>query len=180
MTPIDPLRQARLLEPHWYALRTRARAEKQVELFLERAGFETFLPLLEEDRQWADRTKRVAFPLFSGYTFARFRLGEMSRVVRTPGLFLVVSERGAPVPVREEELAAVRCLAQGVAVTGEPPEPVDWLAPGTPVEVVEGPFRGLRGFLVEVRSRSRVAVRLEAIRMALSVELDRGSLREVA
>ncbi|MDA0330146.1 MAG: hypothetical protein O2958_14215 [Gemmatimonadetes bacterium] len=109
-------------------------------------------------------------------SFARFGLGEMPRVVRTPGLFQVVSERGAPVPVREEELAAVRCLAQGVAVTGELPEPVDWLAPGTSVEVVEGPFRGLRGFLVEVRSRTRLAVRLEAIRMALSVELDRGSL----
>jgi len=145
--------ETRSREPHWYACRTRARAEKQVDQLLELAGFETFLPLLVQERQWADRKKRVGFPLFPGYTFARFRMGELPRVVRTRGLFTVVSEKGYPAPVREEELEAVRRFVHALAATGHPPEP---------------------------RGRARVAVRLSAIRLAVTGEMDRRVLREVA
>ena len=168
------------LEPHWYACRTRARAEKQVDRLLDRAGLETYLPLVERERQWADRKKRVAFPLFPGYTFARFCLGVYGDVVRTVGLVAVLGGRTGPIPVREEELEAVRRFAGGIEATGQLPEALDWLEPGTPVQVIEGPFRGMRGFLVEVRGRTRVAVRLSALRMAMSVELDRSSLRLIA
>jgi hypothetical protein len=64
--------------------------------------------------------------------------------------------------------------------TGQVPEPVDYLEPGTPIEVREGPFRGMRGVLLDGRGTARVAVRLSAIRMALSVVLDRSSLRPIA
>ena len=147
---------------------------------LERAGVETYLPLVERERQWADRKKRVAFPLFPGYTFARFCLGDFGDVVRTVGLVAVLGGRTGPIPVREEELETVRRFAGGIEATGQLPEALDWLEPGTPVQVIEGPFRGMRGFLVEVRGRTRVAVRLSAIRMVMSVELPRESLHRVA
>ena len=79
------------LESHWYACRTRARAEKQVSRLLEGAGVENYLPLVELERKWADRTKRVGFPLFSGYTFARFPLKDLVEVVMTPGCLLYTS-----------------------------------------------------------------------------------------
>lgn len=168
------------LEPHWYACRTRARAEKQVDRLLERGGFETYLPLVEQERQWADRKKRVGFPLFPGYTFARFVLWQTLEVVSTPGVVTVVGGVACPDPVRAEELEAVRRLAQGVETTGQAPQPTDWLEPGTPIQVMEGPFKGMRGLLLEVRGGCRVAVRLSAIRMALSVELDAACLKKVA
>ena len=37
-------------EAHWYACRTRARAEKQVDRLLEGAGVESYLPLVELER----------------------------------------------------------------------------------------------------------------------------------
>ncbi len=166
-------------QPLWYACRTRARAEKQVDRLLERTGLETYLPLVERERQWADRKKRVGFPLFPGYTFARFGLGQFLEVVQTPGLVEVVGGRQRPTPVREEELEAVRRFAQGVEETGLVPEPADWLEPGTPVLVVCGPFQGMRGHLVEVRGRSRVVVRLTAIRLAVGVEMAREHVRRV-
>ena len=167
-------------EPRWYACRTRARAEKQVDRLLDRAGLETYLPLMERERQWADRKKQVAFPLFPGYTFARFSLGDFGVVVRTVGLVAVLGGRTGPMPVREEELEAVRRFTEGIKATGQVPEALDWLEPGTPVQVIEGPFRGMRGFLVGVRGRTRVAVRLSAIRMVMSVELPLASLNRVA
>lgn len=167
-------------ETHWYACRTRARAEKQVDRLLERVGVESYLPLVELERKWADRTKRVKFPLFSGYTFARFPLGRLLEVVRTPGLVMVVSENGAPAPIREVEMESVRRFVMGVEGTGEAPVPEDWWEPGTPILVRQGPFRGMRGCLLESRGRRRVAVKLDALKMAFSVEMGLEDLERVA
>jgi len=171
-----------VLEPHWYACRTKARAEKQVDSRLERSGFETYLPLIEQIHQWADRKKRVALPLFPGYTFARFTLADTLQVVQTPGLVNVLSGsgRGYPTPVGEDELESVRIMADGISQTGEEPEPTTWIENGTPVHVLEGPFRGMQGVLLEVRGRSRVSVQLTGIQIGMSVEIDSASLRPLA
>jgi transcription antitermination factor NusG len=179
---LSPIQQAATphvlsLEPRWYACRTRARAEKQVDRLLFRRGLQSYLPLVEREQQWADRKKRVEFPLFPGYLFARFPMARFLEVVETAGLVGVVGGRARPTPVREEELEAVRRFVMGIETTGLIPEPVDWLEPGVPVQVMGGPFQGMRGTLLETRGRGRVAVRLTAIRMALSVELDRASLK---
>lgn len=175
-----PRLAALAFEPRWYALRTRARAEKQVDRLLGRSGVERYLPLVEVERSWSDRTVRVGFPLFPGYTFARFDAEGYGEVIRTPGVVEVVGGSSGPVPVRAEELEEVRRLAAGVERAGQPPELLDWWEVGTRVEVTSGPFRGMRGELVEVRGRSRLAVRITAIRLAASVELDPGSVRKVA
>lgn len=165
---------------HWYACRTRARAEKQVDRLLTRAGVESYLPLVELERQWADRTKRVGFPLFPGYTFARFPRKHLLEVVQTPGLVMVVSENGLPAPIRDEEMESVRRFVMGQQETGAPPTPEPWWEPGTPILVKEGPFKGMRGYLMESRGRRRVAVKLDALKMAFSVELDTRDLEKVA
>lgn len=163
--------------PHWFACCTRARAEKRVDRYLAGSGIEAYLPLIERERRWADRRKRVALPLFPGYIFARFRMTEMGDVFRAPGLVSVVRVAGYPTPVREEELESVRALVEGANRTGVEPQPSEWLVVGQRVRVVEGPFRGMRGTLVQGRGRGRVVVRLGAIRQAVGVEMDRRVLR---
>ena len=63
---------------HWYALRTRSRHEKVTSAYLERRGFEVFLPLVDRIRQWKDRRVHVQFPLFPGYCF--IRCGEVKQL----------------------------------------------------------------------------------------------------
>ena len=161
----------------WYACRTRSRAEKKVDGRLAGAGFETYLPLLERRRQWADRMKRVPFPLFPGYVFARFDLTRLHDILVTPGLVTVVRVSGYPTPVREGELDSVRILVEGANQTGVLPTPSDYLEPGQEVVVTDGPFQGMRCTLLELRGATRVAVRLTAIRQAVGVEMDRRLLR---
>ena len=171
MNPFDEL--------HWYACRTRSRAEKQVDRLLAGLGCETYLPLIMRERRWADRKKRVAFPLFTGYTFARFQLHKFEEIIQTPGLVRVLSStgRGYPTPVDEGELESVRRLVEGIEETGSTAEPADWAQPGVPVEVIEGPFQGMFGTLLERRGQARVAVGLSAINVAVSVQVDISSLR---
>jgi len=163
--------------PRWYACKTRGRAEKKVAQRLAGAGLEPYLPLLAQERQWADRVKTVEVPLFPGYVFARFDLTRLHDVLVTPGLATVVRLDGHPTPVRQEELDAIRRLVAGANESGVYPTAADYLEPGQAVVVESGPFEGMRGVLAEERGAARVIVRLSAIRQAVSVEMDRGLLR---
>ena len=161
----------------WYACHTKSRAEKKVEQQLSGAGFEAYLPVVEKERQWADRKKTVAFPLFPGYLFARFRLTELDEVLGLPGVASVLRPNGYPTPVRDEEFASLRRFVDGVKETGARPSPWDFFEPGQGVVVVSGPFEGMVGVMVEDRGSARVMVRIAALRLATSVELDPAVLR---
>jgi len=102
----------------WYALRTRSRHEKRVQDQLQARGIEPFLPLVERWRQWKDRRKLVAFPLFSGYCFARFSLTERVAVPSTLGVVQIVGNQEGPIPVAEAEVEAVVLLMGGPNLFG--------------------------------------------------------------
>src|SRR2546426_5192770 len=74
----------------WYACRTRPRAEKQAGRLLRLRGVESYVPLFEQVQQWTDRKKRVGFPLFPGYVFARFSAARVHEVLRTPGVVTII------------------------------------------------------------------------------------------
>jgi transcriptional antiterminator NusG len=164
----------------WYACSTRPRAEKRAGQLLKLRGVESYVPLLERERQWSDRKKRVGFPLFPGYVFAQFSLAMVHDVLGTPGLVTIVRNDGNPAPVRSDELEAVRVLVACVNAGNAPPEPAEFLQAGQEVIVAQGAFSGIRGVLVEDRGRTRVVIRLSALRRALSVELPREILRAAA
>lgn len=166
-----------LRSPRWYALRTRARAEKRVDGLLREVGLEAYPALVTVKRQWSDRVQPVGLPLFPGYVFARFALEDIGVALARPGVVHVIRQRGVPAPLRDEEMEAVRQLAEGVTATGELPSDEDFLAVGDPVVVAEGPFQGMEGVLVEARGRTRFVVRIPAIRQARGVELPKDLLR---
>ena len=110
LTDRDPAPPELYERPHWYACHTRSRAEKRVERMLADAGVEAYLPLIELERKWKDRSKKVPFPLFPSYVFARFQLGDIHRVLKIPGVASVLRPNGYATPIREEEIESVRCL----------------------------------------------------------------------
>jgi transcription antitermination factor NusG len=153
---------------HWYALRTRSRHEKHVREQLETRGIEPFLPLVERWRQWKDRRKRVAFPLFPGYCFARFPLSQRVAVLATQGVVQILGNRDGPVPVPDAEIEAVRRLVESTL----PYDPHPYLTEGMQVEVIRGPLAGLRGLLLRKGARARLVIGVRLIQQGASVELD--------
>jgi transcriptional antiterminator NusG len=152
----------------WYALRTRSRHEKRVREQLEAHGIEPFLPLVERWRQWKDRRKKVAFPLFPGYCFARFPLSQRVVVVSTQGVVQILGNQEGPVPVPEAEIEAVRRLVESTL----PYDPYPYLTEGMQVEVIRGPLSGLRGLLLRKGARARLVIGVALIHQGASVELD--------
>lgn len=154
--------------PEWYALRTRSRHEKLVRDQLTAKGIEPFLPLVERWRQWKDRRKQVAFPLFPGYCFARFSLSARRTVLLVHGVVQIIGNRDGPLPVPEAEIESVRRLVTSTL----PYDPHPYLHEGMWVEVIRGPLAGLRGVLLRKGARARLVISVSLIQQAASVELD--------
>jgi transcription antitermination factor NusG len=162
--------------PRWYALRTRSRHEKHVQEQLAAKGIEPFLPLVERWSRWKDRRKRVAFPLFPGYCFARFPLAERVAVLSARGVVQILGTQDGPVPVPDPEIEAVRRLVTSTL----PYDPHPYLQEGMLVEVVRGPLAGLQGVLLRKGARARLVIGVRLIRQGASVELDALDVRPVS
>src|ERR1700694_5226340 len=72
----------------WYAIRAKARHEKIVCNQLETDGFDSYLPTIQQFRQWTDRRKLIDFPLFPGYVFVRIRefASQKTQILRKDGV----------------------------------------------------------------------------------------------
>jgi transcription antitermination factor NusG len=154
--------------PQWYAVRTRSRHEKRVREQLAARGIEPFLPLVERWRQWKDRRKQVAFPLFPGYCFARFPQSMRLAVLTAQGVVEILGNHAGPIPVPESEIEAVRRLVESTL----PYDPHPYLQEGMRVEVIRGPLAGVRGVLIRKGARARLVIGVTLIHQAASVELD--------
>jgi transcription termination/antitermination protein NusG len=166
-------------EPHWYACYTRARHEKQVEAQLKQRGLDSYLPLVQQVRQWSDRKKAVQFPLFPSYVFGRFTLGEVHAVLTTPGVSTIVRANGYPTPIPIGDLENVRRFVAAIAELGLDPDPRPFLTEGQWVRVLEGPFEGVEGVVVERRGRKRVLVGLAAIGQGMEIDIDTRLLKPI-
>lgn len=166
-------------EARWYACYTRARHEKQVEQLLRQRGFESYLPLIPMTRQWKDRKKLVEFPLFPSYVFGRFTLQEVHGVLTTPGVSTIVRTNGYPTPIPERDIENVQRFASAIVETGLEPEQRPFFAEGQWVKVLEGPFEGIEGVVIERRGRKRVLVGVEAIGQGLEIDIDTRLLKSI-
>src|SRR4051794_7878065 len=77
--------------PSWFAVRTRARAEKAVYDQLQRKEIEAFLPTVTKWSRWKDRKKQVDWPLFPGYCFVRFDPSTSLSILTCVGVASIVA-----------------------------------------------------------------------------------------
>src|SRR2546430_8195995 len=80
----------------WLVIWAESRAEKKVEKRLAALGLLPWLPVVKERHRWSDRWREVDCPLFPGYLFARASTADWHRILRTPGVLTVITERGKP------------------------------------------------------------------------------------
>jgi transcriptional antiterminator NusG len=172
-TPID---LDVVTEPRWYALHTRSRHEKRVRDELSgRGGVEPFLPLYPRWSWWGDRTKQVDFPLFSGYCFARFRYADRLTVLRSFGVVALVGLTDCPEWIPDAEIEAIRALVASKLRY----DPHPFLEEGDEVEVIRGPLKGTRGYLVRKDRADRVVLSVALIRQAVAVEIHAADVTRV-
>jgi transcription antitermination factor NusG len=131
----------------WFALQTKSRHEKTAATLLRGKGYELFLPVYKSRRRWSDRIKEIERPLFPGYVFSRFDVQNRLPILTTPGVVQVVGMGKTPVPIDDNEIAAIQTGVE----SGLPSQPWPFLHIGHRVKIVYGPLRGLEGILVDFK-----------------------------
>lgn len=160
----------------WYAVHTRHQHEKLVARTLVNKGFEVFLPLYTEVRQWRDRAKRVELPLFSCYVFLRGDLDRRLAILTTPGVHRMVATGGKLSGIPEEEIQAVRSVIENRVNV----EPHPFLKCGDLVRVKAGALTGLEGFLVRKKGQTRLIISVSLLERSVAAEVDAGTVERVA
>ena len=155
--------------PQWYAIRTRSRHEKMVAEQLEKQSIESFLPLVKRTRKWSDRTKEVALPLFSGYTFARllFFSPDRLRVLQTHGVAGFVGVNGVGTTIPESQIQDIRTLLASKVPFEEHP----FLRVGQRVRIRGGCLDGVEGVLAAHNGDKSLMISLEPIQRSLSIRI---------
>jgi transcription antitermination factor NusG len=158
----------------WFAVWTRSRHEQVVREQLEQKHIDAFLPTITRWSRWKDRKKKIDWPLFPGYCFARFDPDDALPVLKCSGVVNIVGVEGRPAPIPEIELESIRVLVGSDLQY----DPCPLIREGMMVEVVHGPLRGVVGRLVRKdTSRARLMLSVDLIGQAVSVEVDAADVR---
>jgi transcription antitermination factor NusG len=162
-----------LNEPqNWFVLQVVPRHEKAVSILLEQRNYGHFLPTCKIRRRWSDRIKVVEEPLFPGYVFCMSEGFSMELVRSTSGIVRVVTSRGKPCPVDEEEIKAIRRIAE----SGRDIERCPYLTTGLKVQVIGGPLSGITGVITQLKKRDRLVMSVDVIMQGISVDIDQSEV----
>ena len=158
----------------WFAVWTRSRHEQVVREQLGRKQFDVFLPTITRWSRWKDRKKKVDWPLFPGYCFARFDPDDALPVLTCTGVVNIVSFDGKPAVIPDVELDSIRVLIGSELQF----DPCPLIHEGMMVEVIHGPVKGVVGRLLRKDSpRARLVLSVDLIGQAVSVEVDVADVR---
>jgi transcription termination/antitermination protein NusG len=160
-------------DPRWFAIWTRSRHEHMVREQLEQKGFEAFLPTIPKWSRWKDRKKKIDWPLFPGYCFAKFNAQDRLPIVKCTGVVTIVSSDGEIIPIPDVEIDGIRRLVESDLQY----DPCPLINEGAMVEVTHGPLKGVIGRLSRKGPHARLVLAVDLIGQAVSVEVDAADVR---
>ncbi len=152
----------------WYALYTKPRWEKKVNLVLNNKGIECWCPLRKTEKQWSDRKKIIEEPLFTSYVFVYIEETDRTKVLMTDGILNFVYYVGKPAIIRNEEIDLIKkYLSETEAkVTVQSLSSLD---ENTRIKVNHGVFMDTTGTVIK-GGKKKVYVKLESLDQVMIVE----------
>lgn len=152
----------------WLVLRTRSHHENAVETGLRQKQISSYLPRYRVERRRKDRKAVLEMPLFPGYVFVRPRAEQYEDIRYIRGSCGFVLTGSTPAAMPEKDLESVKVLvASGFALAVNPQ-----LIPGQRVKVIAGPFMGVQGELIRLKSEERLVINAALLGSSVSVEVD--------
>lgn len=164
-------------ELHWYIACTRSCQDRNVAEALSAKGYEVYVPVRREIRQWSDRKKVVESLLTPRFVFVRCtELNRRRSLEEIPYLTRYLSEypgTGKAARVPDDQMSAF--IAMVDRANGQVTLVNRQLRPGDMVRVKEGALEGRVVELVNVDGRDCLAVRLPLLGTAC-IQIDRKSV----
>ena len=159
----------------WYAIYTRANAEKKLLENLKENDIECYLPTRKVQRVWSDRKKWVEEPLFRCYIFVKVSYKEFFTALNTTGVVCYVSFGGKAQAIPESQINNIKTfLTQydlDVTVSYE------HIQKGVSVEVLHGTLQGIKGEVINICGQSRLLIRIDSMNCSLYANISREEVR---
>lgn len=153
----------------WFALYVQPRKEKVVEQELLKRGYEIYLPIKQELRQWKDRKRIIEVPLIPSYVFMNIEEKEVWDIVRINGCVKFIWFNGKPCPIPDDQIDSIKLLlAKNVEIEQTSINP----SSGDLVRIIEGNFTGLVGVFLHKKEKKNFAVRITSLGIDLTITID--------
>ena len=167
------------MKKQWYLVYTKPRQESVAEENLQRQGFDIWLPRLRVSRRRRGRWIEAVEAMFPRYLFIRLRPGDdnFAPIRSTRGVSGLVRVGADPARVPDPVVQALQQAAD--PETGLLNPGTRQFARGDLVEVLEGPFEGLRGVFQLQSGDERVLILLDVLGKANRVKLSRHQVKAV-
>jgi transcriptional antiterminator NusG len=154
----------------WFAVQTRPRHEKKVNLDLREKGIHSFLPLHREKRHWSDRQRWIELPLFSHYVFVRIptTVESRTRVLQTRGIVQFVGAPGRGTPIPDQQIENLQAIAEHrIPATSH-----EFLRVGKRVRIRGGALNGIEGLLEAIKNDRSLVVSVDLIQKSVAIRID--------
>lgn len=169
--PQDLFSTGESMDGRWWVFQTRARAEKSFARLLRKSSIAYFLPTYVRRWKKSGRTFQSQLPLFPGYVFVAGDLDARAAAFATR---MVVREIHT---TNQEQLANELISVHALLNGGASVRPEATLPCGQRVIVVEGPYSGIEGKVLDTSEGLRVCIEISLLGRGVSVGIERWMLR---
>jgi transcriptional antiterminator RfaH len=164
--------------PSWYIIQFKPNSHKIAVHYLQRQGFETFLPMHEVTRRTATKFEPVTRPRFAGYMFVACdpEKAPWMQINSTYGVSRMLSFAQGFKPMPEALIAGLRARCDSVGKV----VPLKDFEAGQSVKMHSGPFASFIATVEQMASDARVWVLLDFLGKATRVQVDRQQIQAVS
>ncbi|RUO19639.1 transcription/translation regulatory transformer protein RfaH [Aliidiomarina iranensis] len=162
----------------WYVLHCKPREVERAEWHLQNQGFTTFCPRWKVQKRVRGKRQVAVEPLFPSYLFIQVDLAKdnYTSLRSTRGVNGFVRFGGQPAQVPASVISDIERRTSASTLEEGTTGAAGLYAKGTPVEILNGPFAGLKGLYDIADGESRCFVLLEMLGKAQRLELDEGDI----
>ena len=157
----------------WHVLYLKPRTEKKMAEFSEKLDFNYYLPLRRETKIYQRRKVTVDKPVFPGYFFVAFDHPGRLELLKTNNIVHIIE-------VLDQRLFLEQLVQVRRALRIDPElEAIKGLEKGKFVRITSGPFQGIEGCVVSLKSANMVRLNVDMIGQAIEVEVDKAYIESM-
>jgi len=160
--------------PQWYAVHTKYKCEKHVVNALQKKAIDAYTPVLQVTKEYTRKIVKRDLPLINCYAFVKVTSDQFAKVLQTEYVFSFLKIGKEMIAVKQDEIDLLK------RITGEynevKAEEIEYKE-GVEVEIIAGNLTGVKGILLEKKSKHNFLVELRSLSYQLKINVDPDHLR---
>jgi transcription antitermination factor NusG len=152
--------------PEWMVASTRPRCEKKLNVFCEKFGFSSKLPIYPSVRKYPRKVVTFHKPLFPGYLFLNISPIVKQELYQSNFVARIISAKNQEL-FRKQLNDVLFAIDNGFSI-----QPAPDVVEGAKVRIKSGPMRGVEGYVQERKGVFQAILRIDFIKEAAMVTLN--------